>query len=180
MSVLHKQNIFLVGPMGVGKTTIGKMLAQELDLTFVDSDHEIERRAGANIAWIFDVEGEPGFRAREASVIEDLSGRKGILLATGGGSVLREENRKFLMSRGVVVHLDTSLELQIKRTAKDKKRPLLQGTDHTEVLTALKGKRDPIYRSVADVTCFVGEESSKKIVNNIMRQLKQASLLTEH
>ncbi len=166
--------------MGVGKTTIGKMLAQELDLTFVDSDHEIERRAGADITWIFDVEGEAGFRVRETAVIEDLTARKGILLSTGGGSVLAEENRRFLMSRGVVVHLDTSLELQIKRTAKDKKRPLLQGADHTKVLTELKAKRDPVYRSVADITCFVGEESSKKVVTNIMRQLKQASLLTEH
>jgi len=179
MSVPHKQSIFLVGPMGVGKTTIGKMLAHELDLTFIDSDHEIEHRAGANIAWIFDVEGEPGFRIREAAVIEDLTAREGILLATGGGSVLRPENRQFLMSRGIVIHLDTSLELQIKRTAKDKKRPLLVGADHTKVLTELKGKRDPIYRSVADITCYVGEESSKKVINNILRQLKRASLLTE-
>ena len=161
--------------MGVGKTTIGKLLAQELNLTFIDSDHEIERRAGADIAWIFDVEGEEGFRDREASVIEDLTAREGILLSTGGGSVLREENRPFLMSRGVVVHLDTSFELQIKRTAKDKKRPLLLGKDHKIVLTALKAKRDPVYQSVADITCYVGEETSKKIVNNILRQLKEAS-----
>ena len=179
MSAPHKQSIFLVGPMGVGKTTIGKMLAHELDLTFIDSDHEIEHRAGANIAWIFDVEGEPGFRIREAAVIEDLTAQPGILLATGGGSILRPENRQFLMSRGIVIHLDTSLELQIKRTAKDKKRPLLQGVDNIKVLTELKNKRDPIYRSVADVTCFVGKESSKKVINNILRQLKQASLLTE-
>ncbi|MFT7243005.1 MAG: shikimate kinase [Candidatus Azotimanducaceae bacterium] len=179
MLVPHKQSIFLVGPMGVGKTTIGKMLAHELDLTFIDSDHEIEHRAGADIAWIFDQEGEPGFRSREAVVIEDLTAQAGILLATGGGSVLNPENRRFLMSRGIVVHLDTSLDLQIKRTAKDKRRPLLQGVDHTKVLTQLKDQRDPIYRSVADITCVVGEESSKKVVNNILRQLKQASLLTE-
>lgn len=163
----------------MGKTTIGKLLAQELELEFIDSDHEIERRAGANIAWIFDVEGEPGFRAREAAVIEDLTNETGILLATGGGSVLLPENRSCLMARGVVLHLDTSLDLQIKRTEKDKKRPLLQGTDHTKVLTELKAKRDPIYRSVADLTFFVGQEASKKVVNNILRQLRQASLITD-
>lgn len=177
MSLSHQQNVFLVGPMGVGKTTIGKLLAQELELEFIDSDHEIERRAGANIAWIFDVEGEEGFRDREAAVIEDLTARQGILLSTGGGSVLRPENRQFLISRGVVIHLDTSLELQIKRTAKDKKRPLLQGRNHRKVLTELKANRDPVYQSVADITCFVGEETSKKVVNNILRQLKAASNL---
>lgn len=163
--------------MGVGKTTIGKLLAQELDLQFIDSDQEIERRAGADIAWIFDVEGEEGFRDRETAVIEDLTEKHGILLSTGGGSVLRPENRQFLMSRGVVVHLDTSLELQIKRTAKDKKRPLLQGRNHRKVLTELKAKRDPVYQSVADITCFVGEETSKKVVSSILRQLKESSYL---
>lgn len=163
--------------MGVGKTTIGKLLAQELDLQFIDSDQEIERRAGADIAWIFDVEGEEGFRDRETAVIEDLTEKHGILLSTGGGSVLRPENRQFLMSRGVVVHLDTSLELQIKRTVKDKKRPLLQGRNHRKVLTELKAKRDPVYQSVADITCFVGEETSKKVVSSILRQLKESSYL---
>jgi shikimate kinase len=162
--------------MGVGKTTIGKLLAQELDLTFVDSDLEIEARAGANIAWIFDVEGEQGFRDRETAVLDELTSRQGILLSTGGGSVLREENRQFLRSRGVVVHLDTSLELQIRRTEKDKKRPLLQGKDHREVLTKLKAERDPIYQSVADVSYFVGDESSKKVVTGILRQLRSTVL----
>ena len=160
--------------MGVGKTTIGRQLAQELHLEFIDSDQEIEDRAGANISWIFDVEGEEGFRIREAAVIDELTSRQGILLSTGGGSVLREENRLCLKSRGIVVHLDTSLELQIRRTEKDKKRPLLQGTDHREVLTRLKQQRDPIYKSVADISYFVGEESSKKVVTSIMRQLHEA------
>lgn len=163
--------------MGVGKTTIGKQLAQELDLTFLDSDQEIENRAGTNISWIFDVEGEEGFRVREAAVIDELTTRQGVLLSTGGGSILREENRKCLSSRGIVVHLDTSLELQIRRTEKDKKRPLLQGTDHRAVLTELKQKRDPIYKSIADISYFVGDESSKKVVTGIMRQLREASLI---
>lgn len=179
MSDSRSKNLFLVGPMGVGKTTIGKLLAQELGLLFIDSDLEIERRAGANIAWIFDVEGESGFRVREAAVIEDLTEQKGILLSTGGGSVLNEENRRCLMSRGVVVHLDTSLELQMKRTEKDKKRPLLQGVNHEEVLTKLKAVRDPIYNSVADVSYFVGEDSSKKVVNGILKALRSASYFPE-
>ena len=173
-------NIFLVGPMGVGKTTIGKQLAEELNLTFLDSDQEIESRAGTNISWIFDVEGEDGFRDREALVIDDLTSKQGILLSTGGGSILREENRQCLTSRGIVVHLDTSLELQIRRTEKDKKRPLLQDADHREVLTRLKQQRDPIYKSVADISYFVGDESSKKVVSGIMRQLRQSSLIDDH
>lgn len=172
-------NIFLVGPMGVGKTTIGKQLAQELNLTFIDSDQEIENRAGTNISWIFDVEGEEGFRIRETSVIDELTSMQGILLSTGGGSILREENRKCLTSRGIVVHLDTSLELQIRRTEKDKKRPLLQGADHREVLTKLKQQRDPVYKSVADISYFVGEESSKKVVSGIMHLLSESSLIND-
>ncbi len=165
--------------MGVGKTTIGKQLATELNLKFIDSDQEIEKRAGANIAWIFDVEGEEGFRIRESAIIDELTAMQGILLSTGGGSVLREENRKCLVSRGIVVHLDTSLDMQIKRTEKDKKRPLLQGADHREVLTRLKAERDPIYQSVADISYFVGEESSKKVVAGIMRKLHEAELIVE-
>ena len=173
------QNLFLVGPMGVGKTTIGRLLAQELDLEFVDSDHEIESRTGTNIAWIFDVEGEDGFRARESAVIDELTSRTGVLIATGGGSVLKPENRRCLVSRGVVVFLDTSLELQIKRTQKDKKRPLLQNVDHTEVLRDLKSIRHPIYAGIADIRVFVGEESAKHVVNNIIKKLKAQALLKD-
>ena len=174
------QNLFLVGPMGVGKTTIGRALAYELDLEFLDSDHEVERRAGANISWIFDVEGEAGFRDREAAVIDDLTQHSGVLIATGGGSILRPENRRHLVSRGVVVFLDTSLDLQIKRTEKDKKRPLLQNVaDHSEVLRDLKGKRHPLYCEVADINVFVGEESSKRIVGDIIHALKEKALLKD-
>ena len=164
--------VFLVGPMGVGKTTIGKMLARELGLRFVDCDHEIERRAGANIAWIFDVEGEQGFRDRETIVLDDLTSENGLLVATGGGAVLREINRKFLKERGLVVHLDTDIELLVKRTAKDKKRPLLQNTDPRKVLERIKTERDPLYREVRDVRVFVGDNSSRKTVNQILLSLK--------
>ena len=173
------QNLFLVGPMGVGKTTIGRLLAQELGLRFIDSDHEIEKRAGANISWIFDVEGEAGFRERESIVIDDLTQRKGVLIATGGGSVLSPQNRQCLVSRGVVVFLDTSLELQLKRTEKDKKRPLLQNVDHTIVLKNLKEVRDPIHQEVSDLKVFVGEDGSRKIVNAIVKKLKDEALLKE-
>jgi len=171
------KNLFLVGPMGVGKTTIGRLLAKELGLEFIDSDQEIEKRAGTNIAWIFDVEGEEQFRVRESAVIDDLTQRSNVLIATGGGSVLRPENRKNLVSRGVVIFLDTSLELQIKRTEKDKKRPLLQKDNPKSVLKDLKAKRHSLYEEVMDVYVFVGHESSRFIINLIINQLKQASLL---
>ncbi|HKI73899.1 MAG TPA: shikimate kinase AroK [Pseudomonadales bacterium] len=164
-------NIFLVGPMGVGKTTIGKMLAKELSLEFIDSDQEIERRAGADVSWIFDVEGEQGFRDRESQVIDDLTNRSGVLLATGGGSVLRPMNRRILSTRGVVVFLDTSLDLQIKRTERDKKRPLLQNVDKEEVLRKLKDERQPLYEEVCDFQVFVGEGSSRRIVMDILDKL---------
>ena len=165
--------VFLVGPMGIGKTTIGKMLARELNLRFVDCDHEIERRAGANIAWIFDVEGEEGFRDRETTVLDDLTAEDGLLVATGGGAVLREENRGYLRQRGIVVHLDADLELLVKRTAKDKKRPLLQTGNPRAELEKIKHERDPLYRDVRDIQVFVGDNSSRKAVTAILKSLEQ-------
>ena len=179
MKLARTHNLFLVGPMAVGKTTIGRLLASELGLEFIDSDLEIERRAGANVAWIFDVEGEDQFRERECRAIDDVTRREGVLLATGGGSVLREENRRHLSNRGVVVFLDTNVETQLRRTEKDKKRPLLQTDDPGKVLRRLKEERDPLYRGVADVRVFVGEAGSRKTVSNIMKQLKRQSLVVE-
>lgn len=166
-------NIFLIGPMGVGKTTIGRHLAKELGLEFYDSDREVEQRTGADIPWIFDVEGEKGFRAREAAVIEELTSKSGIVLATGGGSVLCKKNRKFLGSRGTVVFLDTSVDLQLKRTSKDKKRPLLQLDNRREVLENLREIRDPLYNELADITVFVADSSSKKVVTGIIQQIRE-------
>ena len=166
-----KRNIFLVGPMGVGKTTVGRALAQQLHLEFIDSDQEIERRAGANIAWIFDVEGESGFRERETAVLDDLTQLEDVLIATGGGSVLRPENREFLRTRGLVIFLDTSLDMQIKRTAKDKKRPLLQTDNPAAVLRELKTFRDPLYYELADIKVAVGDSSGRRIITSIVRKL---------
>jgi len=179
MRLLKSQNLFLVGPMAVGKTTIGKLLAAELSLEFIDSDLEIERRAGADIPWIFDVEGEERFRQRETRVLEDLTQRKGILLATGGGSVLKNENRRILGSRGIVVYLETNVETQVRRTEKDKKRPLLQTGDHRKVLINLNEQRAPLYRQIADVSVFVGDSGSKKTVNTILKKLSQAELIED-
>ncbi len=122
----EKRNIFLVGPMGAGKSTIGRQLAQQLNMEFFDSDQEIERRTGADVGWVFDVEGEAGFRDREEKIINELTEKQGIVLATGGGSVKSRETRNRLSARGVVVYLETTIEKQLARTQRDKKRPLLQ------------------------------------------------------
>ena len=142
--------VFLVGPMGAGKTTIGRLLAQQLKLEFIDSDTEIEARTGADIPWIFDVEGEEGFRDREQQVIEELTQRDDIVLATGGGAVLRAPNRSALGGRGFVIYLYATVDEQVKRTRRDRKRPLLQKGDPEQTLRTLMEIRDPLYREIAD------------------------------
>ena len=169
--------IFIVGPMGVGKTTIGRLLAKDLQLDFVDCDVEIEERCGASIAWIFDVEGETGFRLRETQMLDELTARQNIILATGGGSVLKQENRDYLRERGTVIYLDSSVDILVKRTAKDKKRPLLRDLNPKEVLQKIKSQRDPLYREIADIRVFVGDNSSRKAVNQILLQLKGEGIL---
>ena len=159
--------------MAAGKTTIGRMLADDLGLTFKDSDKEIEKRIGADIPWIFDVEGEEGFREREKQVIEELTKESGILLATGGGAVELEENRRHLQARGVVVFLDTSVELQMDRTRKDKSRPLLLTDDRETVLIELREKRDPLYSEIADIRVFTGDSGSRKMVSVILKSLQE-------
>ena len=169
--------IFIVGPMGVGKTTIGRILAKDLPLDFIDCDVEIEERCGASIAWIFDVEGEAGFRLRETQMLAELTTRQNIILATGGGAVLRKENRDYLRERGTVIFLDSSVELLVKRTAKDKKRPLLQHANTKDVLQKVKSQRDPLYREIADIRVFVGDNNSRKAVDQILIQLKREGIL---
>lgn len=150
-SLTKPDNIFLVGPMGAGKTTIGRQLAKSLGLDFVDSDHEIENRTGVGIPLIFEVEGEEGFRRREREMIDELTRRGNIVLATGGGAVLDAANRAHLSARGQVVYLHASLEHLLKRTAKDRNRPLLQTDNPRARLQQILEQRDPLYREIADL-----------------------------
>ncbi|KFZ36215.1 shikimate kinase [Shewanella mangrovi] len=167
----EKRNIFLVGPMGAGKSTIGRHLAQMLHLEFYDSDQEIESRTGADIAWVFDVEGEEGFRRREAQVIADLTEKQGIVLATGGGSVQSKDIRNYLSARGIVVYLETTIDKQVARTQRDKRRPLLQVDNPREVLEDLADKRNPLYVEIADVIVKTDEQSAKVVANQIIDKL---------
>ncbi|WMC11162.1 shikimate kinase AroK [Oceanimonas pelagia] len=165
----EKRNIFLVGPMGAGKSTIGKYLAQQLHMEFYDSDHEIERRTGADISWVFDVEGEEGFRQREEKVINELSELQGIVLATGGGSIKSRESRNRLSARGIVVYLETTVEKQLARVQKDKRRPLLQTEEAPrDVLERLAEERNELYREVADYIVRTDEQSAKLVANQIV------------
>jgi shikimate kinase len=171
---MKKRNIFLVGLMGAGKTTIGRQLARTLKYEFVDSDHEIEQRTGADIPWIFDIEGEQGFREREHAVIDELTQRQGIILATGGGAVLDPGNRRHLMSRGLVVYLCASVNQLLKRTALDRNRPLLQTENPRQRLQQLLDERDSLYREVADIIVDTNNRSVSNsvrlIVNNFNNQ----------
>ncbi|MBO1270966.1 MULTISPECIES: shikimate kinase AroK [Shewanella] len=167
----EKRNIFLVGPMGAGKSTIGRHLAQMLHLEFHDSDQEIESRTGADIAWVFDVEGEEGFRRREAQVISDLTEKQGIVLATGGGSVQSKDIRNYLSARGIVVYLETTIDKQVARTQRDKRRPLLQVDNPREVLEELAEIRNPLYEEIADIVVKTDEQSAKVVANQIIEQL---------
>ncbi|MBO1518386.1 shikimate kinase AroK [Oceanisphaera pacifica] len=165
----EKRNIFLVGPMGAGKSTIGKYLAQQLHMEFYDSDHEIERRTGADISWVFDVEGEEGFREREEKVINDLSELQGIVLATGGGSIKSKESRNRLSARGIVVYLETPVEKQLARVQKDKRRPLLQTEEDPEqVLKRLAAERNELYQEIADYVVRTDEQGAKLVANHIV------------
>lgn len=167
----EKRNIFLVGPMGAGKSTIGKHLADELHLDFYDSDQEIERRTGADIAWVFDLEGEEGFRVREEGVINDLTEKQGIVLATGGGSVISKNVRNRLAARGIVVYLQTTIDKQVARTQRDKRRPLLQNNDPETVLRNLAEERNPLYEEVADYVVQTDDQSARAVASQIIEKI---------
>jgi len=169
----EKRNIFLVGPMGAGKSTIGRHLAQQLHMEFYDSDTVIEERTGADIAWVFDVEGEEGFRIREEKVINDLTENQGIVLATGGGSILSKDSRNRLSARGIVVYLETTIEKQLARTQRDKKRPLLQTEQPREMLESLADERNPLYEEIADFIVRTDDQSAKIVANQIIELLEE-------
>ena len=165
-------NIFLVGMMGAGKTTVGKLLAQQLGKIFIDSDEEIQQRTGVTIPHIFDVEGEAGFRQREASVIQNLAGRDNIVLATGGGAVLSEQSRIALRNNGVVVYLKSTVHDLWQRTRNDRNRPLLQTADPRAKLKELYELRDPLYTQVADLVMPTGKQSVHNLVFQLQQELK--------
>jgi len=164
--------IFLVGMMGAGKTTLGRRLAHALGRRFIDLDHELEARCGVRIATIFDIEGEAGFRTREAALLDACTREADTVLATGGGAVLRAENREHLRARGVVVYLHASVDKLHRRTRYDRNRPLLSGDDPRGTLAALLDARDPLYREVADVVIDTGTLSQTGLVEALLARLQ--------
>jgi len=164
-------NIFLVGLMGAGKTTIGRMLARRLGMNFADSDHEIEARTGASVPWIFEIEGEASFRRREADMIRELTAGSGLVLATGGGAVLNAESRRLLAERGTVIYLRASVNSILARTSHDKNRPLLQTADPRKKLEDLTAQREPLYREIADIVIDTGRPNVQSMVQTILDQL---------
>ena len=165
------EKIVLVGPMGAGKSTIGRQLARHLGYDFHDSDRELEYRTGANIPWIFDMEGESGFRDRESRVISELLQKDRIVLATGGGAVLRPENRRTL-ARAFVIYLKVPPDLQYERTRRDRNRPLLQNQDPRGILERLFRERDPLYTEVADLVVEGGQRGPRSLVRSLAGQLR--------
>ena len=167
----HAGNLYLVGMMGAGKSTVGRTLARRLKLRFVDSDHEIEARCGVKIPVIFEIEGEAGFRAREAQAIAELTRLEGIVLATGGGVVLLEENRRLLAARGTVVYLRATPEHLYERVRQDRNRPLLATGDPLARLRELYRSRDPLYREIADLVVDTGRQTMLTLARELIEKL---------
>ena len=167
----HPQNLFLIGPMGAGKSAVGRQLARMLHLSFVDSDDEIESRTGVDIPFIFEKEGEAGFRKREAKVIDDLSALDGVVLATGGGAVVDPQSRSRLGARGLVVYLHTTVDQQLARTQRGRHRPMLENGDRQKILEELMAMRDPMYREIADLIVETDGRKVKAVANEILERL---------
>jgi shikimate kinase len=172
--MLGSANIFLIGPMGSGKTAVGKSLSRLLEVPFYDSDHEIERRCGVDIPLIFEREGEPGFRRREREVIAELTAREPIVLSTGGGSILDPDNRRDLADRGWVVFLDTSVSQQADRAGRSHHRPLLQGSDPKVRLAELMRVREPLYREIADYVIATDQRRVNWVAERVLREYRLA------
>jgi shikimate kinase len=174
----ESRNIFLVGLMGAGKTTVARQLARRLGKTFYDTDHEIERRTGVRVQVIFEIEGEPGFRAREAQVLDRLAALEDVVLGTGGGIVLKPENRAVLKSRGFVIYLRAQPRDLYQRTRHDKSRPLLATDDPLARLEELHRVRDPLYREVADLVVDTGRQSVGALVESLLKRLPETCKLS--
>lgn len=172
MKRIQHGNIFLIGPMGAGKSSVGKYLAQQLNMDFYDTDEEIEKRTGVDIGWIFDLEGEEGFRARETEVIDAVTQLSNIVLATGGGSILEEKNRAMLKSRGTIIYLHVSLKHQHTRTVNESRRPLLRVKNRGEVLEKFQQERTPIYEELADFTVPTDTRNIRAVADDIIKWLE--------
>lgn len=170
---MSHRNIILIGPMGSGKSTIGNIIARRLHRDFQDSDHFIEERTGVDIARIFDVEGEQGFRDRETNALNELLSENNRVIATGGGSVLRHENQQILKQKGFIVFLDTSINQQMQRLRRDKKRPLLQTENPRERLESLLAERRPIYLDLADLAVKTDRRMARRLAADIINQLPE-------
>jgi shikimate kinase len=168
---MSQQNVFLIGPMGAGKSAVGRQLSKMLHMSFVDSDDEIESRTGVDIPFIFEKEGEEGFRKREAKVIDDLSAMDGIVLATGGGAIVDPQNRSHLGARGFVVYLFTTVDQQVARTLKGRERPMLAKGDSRKILEDLMVFRDPLYREIADLTVETDGRKVNAVASEILERL---------
>lgn len=166
-------NIILIGPMGAGKTTIGRQIAKKLGKQFYDSDHEIEQRTGADIPWIFEIEGEDGFRKRESQVLAELVTQDNIVLSTGGGAVLKQENREALSNNGFIIYLQSSPEKLYKRTAGDKRRPLLQGDDRLAQIKKILKEREQYYKSLSNKIINTDKLTVKQIVREIVKIIEK-------
>lgn len=167
----QNRNVYLIGPMGAGKTAVGRQLAKQLHLTFHDSDAEVERRTGVDIPYIFEREGEAGFREREREVIDALTQLDGVVIATGGGAILHPDNRAHLASRGQVVYLKTSVEQQLERTKHGRQRPLLYTDDPEQRLRELMAQRAPLYESIAEITVETDGRHVRAVADEIVQRL---------
>lgn len=172
------KNVFLIGMPATGKSTVGRLLAKLLNFPFYDCDEEIESRSGAAVSWIFDVEGEAGFREREHQVILELTEMRGVVMATGGGAILREENRRLLRARGTVVWLDSSDKRIHSRTAKDTRRPLLSGSGGAAAIAKLRAERLAFYQDTADVRVVTDKQPARSVAKQILRELTASGALT--
>ncbi|MDH5648428.1 MAG: shikimate kinase AroK [Gammaproteobacteria bacterium] len=171
------ENIYLIGPMGVGKSTIGRQLASQFKKEFIDLDHELEKRTGVSISIIFEIEGEPGFRKRESELLDELTQKNNIVLATGGGAILSEANRKILRTRGFVVYLRASIDTLVERTRNDRKRPLLQNGDKRQTIEDLLAVRGPIYTDEADLIVDTDNRAPATVAKEIINKVEALDTL---